>query len=44
MMCALPVCIATDGTCDLPAETIARHGVCVVPLFINVGEQGFPDG
>jgi DegV family protein with EDD domain len=28
----------------LPTETIARYGICVVPLFINVGEQGFLDG
>jgi DegV family protein with EDD domain len=40
----LPVRIVTDSTCDLPAETIARYGICVVPLFINVGEQGFLDG
>jgi DegV family protein with EDD domain len=40
----LPVRIVTDSTCDLPAETIARYGICVVPLFINIGEQGFLDG
>lgn len=40
----MPVRIVTDSTCDLPAETIARYGICVVPLFINVGEQGFLDG
>ncbi len=40
----MPVRIVTDSTCDLPAETIARYGIRVVPLFINVGEQGFLDG
>jgi DegV family protein with EDD domain len=40
----LPVRIVTDSTCDLPAETIARLGISVVPLFINIGEQGFLDG
>jgi len=40
----LPVRIVTDSTCDLPAETIDRYGISVVPLFINVGEQGFLDG
>ena len=40
----MTVRIVTDSTCDLPAETIARYGICVVPLFINVGEQGFLDG
>ena len=36
--------IVTDSTCDLPAEIIARYGICVVPLYINVGTQGFLDG
>lgn len=36
--------IVTDSTCDLPAETIAQYGICVVPLYINVGQQGFLDG
>ncbi len=40
----MPVRIVTDSTCDLPAETITRYGICLVPLFINVGEQGFLDG
>jgi len=40
----LPVRIVTDSTCDLPAETITRYGISVVPLYINVGNQGFLDG
>jgi DegV family protein with EDD domain len=40
----VPVRIVTDSTCDLPAETIARYGIRVVPLYINVGKQGFLDG
>ena len=36
--------IVTDSTCDLPAETIAQYGVHVVPLYINVGKQGYLDG
>jgi DegV family protein with EDD domain len=36
--------IATDSTCDLPAATIARYGIQVVPLYINVGNQGYLDG
>ncbi len=36
--------IVTDSTCDLPAETIARYGIGVVPLYINVGKQEFLDG
>ncbi|MBN2394757.1 MAG: DegV family protein [Anaerolineae bacterium] len=40
----MPVRIVTDSTCDLPAETIARYGIGVVPLYINIGKQGFLDG
>jgi len=36
--------IVTDSTCDLPADVIARYGISVVPLYINVGSQGFLDG
>ena len=40
----MSVRIVTDSTCDLPAETIAKYGIGVVPLYINVGQQGFLDG
>jgi len=40
----MTVRIVTDSTCDLPAETIAKYGIRVVPLYINVGEQSFLDG
>lgn len=40
----MPVRIVTDSTCDLPAGLIARHSIAVVPLYINVGTQGFLDG
>jgi fatty acid-binding protein DegV len=33
--------IVTDSTCDLPAATITRYGIRVVPLYINVGNQGY---
>jgi fatty acid kinase fatty acid binding subunit len=36
--------IVTDSTCDLPAEIINRYGIHVVPLYINVGRQGYLDG
>jgi DegV family protein with EDD domain len=36
--------IVTDSTCDLPAETITRYGIQVVPLYINVGKHGYLDG
>ena len=40
----MTVRIVTDSTCDLPAETIARYGIHVVPLYINVGKEGYLDG
>jgi DegV family protein with EDD domain len=40
----MSVRIVTDSTCDLPAETIDRYGIYVLPLYINVGRQGFLDG
>lgn len=36
--------IVTDSTCDLPAETISKFKIAVVPLYINVGTQGYLDG
>lgn len=36
--------IVTDSTCDLPADVIARYDIRVVPLYINVGTQGYLDG
>lgn len=40
----MSVRIVTDSSCDLPAETIARYGIGVIPLYINVGNQGYLDG
>lgn len=40
----MSVRIVTDSTCDLPAEIIARYGIHVVPLYINVGEKSYLDG
>jgi DegV family protein with EDD domain len=36
--------IVTDSTCDLPQEIMDKHGIAVVPLFINVGDKGYSDG
>jgi len=40
----MTVSIVTDSTCDLPTETIARYGIHVIPLYINVGDKGYLDG
>ena len=36
--------IVTDSTCDLPEEVAARHGITVVPLYINFGGESYLDG
>lgn len=40
----MPVRILTDSTCDLPAEIIKKMGICVVALYIRVGNRDFLDG
>ncbi|MFA9405435.1 MAG: DegV family protein, partial [Anaerolineales bacterium] len=34
----------TDSTSDLPQEVIQNLGITVVPLFINIGDEGYLDG
>ncbi len=36
--------IVTDSTCDLPQESIQNLEISVIPLYINIGDQGFLDG
>lgn len=36
--------IVTDSTCDLPADLVNSHGISVIPMYINFGEQGYQDG
>jgi len=36
--------IVTDSTCDLPEAVVAKHGITVVPLYINVSDQSYLDG
>ena len=40
----MTVRIVTDSTCDLPADTIEKYGISVLPLYINIGNQGYLDG
>jgi DegV family protein with EDD domain len=40
----MSVRIVTDSTCDLPPEIIDRYDIRVVPLYINIGKQGYLDG
>ena len=36
--------IVTDSTCDLPASIVEKHGITVVPLYINHGDTSYIDG
>ena len=36
--------IVTDSTCDLPAKTVDKYQIAVIPLHINQGEKSFRDG
>ena len=36
--------IVTDSTCDLPDHIVKDHGITVVPLYINVGQDSYLDG
>ena len=36
--------IVTDSTCDLPQKILDDHNIEVMPLYINIGEQGYLDG
>jgi DegV family protein with EDD domain len=38
------VIIASDSTCDLGPALIARYGVQIVPLSVNLGDQIYTDG
>jgi DegV family protein with EDD domain len=36
--------IVTDSTCDLPQDIIQKYDIAVIPLYINIGDEGFLDG
>jgi DegV family protein with EDD domain len=36
--------VVTDSTCDIPPFLLARWGVEVVPLYIQLGEETYRDG
>lgn len=40
----MSVRIVVDSTCDLPPALIARYGLEVVPVYLNIGDQGWLDG
>jgi DegV family protein with EDD domain len=36
--------IVTDSTCDLPKANVTKHGITVIPLYINQGNRSYLDG
>jgi DegV family protein with EDD domain len=36
--------IVTDSTCDLPEKVVRDLDITVVPLYINIGDEGYLDG
>ncbi len=36
--------IVTDSTCDLPHNLVDKHGITIVPLYIQIGQEEFIDG
>lgn len=36
--------VVTDSNCDLPPDLVEQHGIAVVPLHINVGQESYLDG
>jgi len=44
METTMDIRIATDSTCDLPDELIAKYDITIVPLHIQQGENTYLDG
>ena len=40
----MKIAIVTDSTCDLPEPIVEKHGITVIPLHINQGENTYLDG
>ncbi len=34
----------TDSTCDLPRDLVEKHGIGVVPCYLNFGTESYADG
>ncbi len=40
----MTISLVTDSTADVPADLVARYGICVVPTLLVAGGQTFRDG
>lgn len=36
--------IVTDSACDVPTEMAKAHGIRIVPIFLNIGDDSYRDG
>jgi len=37
------IALVTDSTAYLPADMVAKHGITVVPLYVNFGDESYRD-
>jgi DegV family protein with EDD domain len=37
------IALVTDSTAYLPADMVAQHGITVVPLYVNFGDESYRD-
>jgi DegV family protein with EDD domain len=35
--------VVTDSTCDIPQHLIEKWGITVIPVYVHIGDQSFPD-
>ena len=40
----MKISVVTDSTCDQPKAIIEKHGITVIPLYINQGDKSYIDG
>jgi DegV family protein with EDD domain len=40
----MTISIVTDSTNDLPQEMVEQFNIQVLPMYINIGDEGFQDG
>lgn len=35
--------IVTDSTCDIPKHLIEKWGIVVIPVYVHIGDESYPD-
>ncbi|MBE2223391.1 MAG: DegV family protein, partial [Anaerolineae bacterium] len=36
--------IVTDSACDVPQDLAKSLGITIIPVYINIGEEGYREG